>query len=56
MKSFSLLRRTSRIAVLAGALGLTTGPAFADEVNLYTTREPGLIKTSSSMPIPRRKV
>ena len=45
MNSFSLLRRTSRIAVLAGALGLTTGAAFADEVNLYTTREPGLIKT-----------
>ena len=45
MNAFSFLRRTSSIAMLAGALGLSTGAAFADEVNLYTTREPGLIQT-----------
>jgi iron(III) transport system substrate-binding protein len=45
MKASPSLRRGVRIALLAGTLGLTSGAAFGQEINLYTTREPGLIKT-----------
>src|SRR5688572_29579969 len=33
-----------RGALLAGAAMLAAQPALADEVNIYTTREPGLIQ------------
>ena len=45
MKPTISLRRGIHIALLAGALALPSGVAFAQEINLYTTREPGLIKT-----------
>ncbi len=45
MKPTISLRRGIHIALLAGALALPSGAAFAQEINLYTTREPGLIKT-----------
>lgn len=45
MKPTISLRRGIHIAMLAGALALPSGVAFAQEINLYTTREPGLIKT-----------
>ena len=38
------LRRILPIVVLACASGVTAGIAAADEVNIYTTREPGLIQ------------
>nr|WP_210496112.1 extracellular solute-binding protein [Microvirga antarctica] len=39
------MRRGIQIALLAGSLGVSSGAAFSQEINLYTTREPGLIKT-----------
>lgn len=36
--------RISTIAVLVGTLGGAVSPAVAEELNLYTTREPGLIQ------------
>jgi len=40
----SLLRRVWRVAVLAGCTALIASPLAAQELNLYTTREPGLIQ------------
>jgi iron(III) transport system substrate-binding protein len=40
----SLLRRAGRVAVLAGYTALIASPLAAQELNLYTTREPGLIQ------------
>lgn len=37
------LRRGIQIALLASTLGLSSGAAMSQEINLYTTREPGLI-------------
>lgn len=37
-------QRAGRAILLATAAQLAAGPAFAQEVNLYTTREPGLIQ------------
>lgn len=45
MKPSTPLRRSVQIALLAGTIGLSSGAAFGQEINLYTTREPGLIKT-----------
>jgi iron(III) transport system substrate-binding protein len=36
--------RGLKLALIAGAVALGTGGALAQEVNLYTTREPGLIQ------------
>ncbi|WP_035485473.1 extracellular solute-binding protein [Geminicoccus roseus] len=38
------VRRCTQTALLAGATLLVAQTAFADEVNIYTTREPGLIQ------------
>ena len=37
-------RRAARFAACAFALAGLTAPALAEEVNVYTYREPGLIK------------
>jgi iron(III) transport system substrate-binding protein len=44
MKSSIALKRCLQIALFAG-IGLSSGAAVAQEINLYTTREPGLIKS-----------
>jgi iron(III) transport system substrate-binding protein len=41
---YALLFRSVRLSLIAGLLALAAAPAAAQELNLYTTREPGLIQ------------
>ena len=44
MRRASILRRLAPALVVAGVAGLSQAALAADEVNLYTTREPGLVE------------